>query len=233
MALATTYDFNLTQDQIVTEALRDIGVMQEVDTAPKAEALQIGRRRLGMILKNLQVRGIFLWAQETFTVPLVAGTSTYALDEKYIGVQRVYLRDSSNNDFDVKLITRDDYEAISDKTNDSRPTHAVVTVALDADTGLSGLSLTVWPVPNDATDSIRVVADRKLKDFDTGLNQPDAPAWFLRPLVKILAADLGRAYGLPMDIIVDLRREGYTLMEECMHRATDEFEDCPGIAGYF
>jgi hypothetical protein len=232
MALGTTYDFNMTQDQIVTEALRDIGVMQETDTAPKAEALVIGRRRLGMILKNLQVRGIFLWTQETFTVALVAGTSAYALDPKYIGVQKVYLRDSSNNDFDVTVISRDEYECISDKTIDSRPTHAVLTTALDATTGLSSLTLTVWPVPNDATDSLRVVADRKLKNFDGALDNPDAPAWFLRPLVKILAADLGRAYGLPLDMIVDLRREGYTLFEECMHRATDEFEDCPTIAGY-
>lgn len=232
MALGTTYDFNLTQDQIVTEALRDIGIIDEVNSEASAGALAIGRTRLNMILKNLQVRGIFLWNTETFGVVLTAGVATYALDPKYIGVQKVYLRDSASNDFSVDLIGRDAYEGISEKTLAGRPTHAVITTALDATTGLSALSLTVWPVPTDATDSVRVVADRKLKDFDLKSDTPDAPAWFLRPLVKILAADLGRAYGTPMDIIVDLRREGYTLMEECMHKATDEFEDCPTIAGY-
>lgn len=231
MGLAETYDFNLTQDQIVTEALRDIGVLDEVNSEPKAEALLVGRRRLNMIIKNLQVRGIFLWTMETVTVELQAGVSSYALDPKYIGVVQASLR-LSDDDTPIEVIRRTDYEGVSNKSETGRPQAVVVDTALDSETGLSTLTLQAYPVPDSNDYTLRVVLDRKLRDFDRSTDNPDAPAWFLRPLVKILAADLGRVYGLPMDIIMDLRREGYTLMEECMHRATDEFESHSGIAGY-
>ena len=56
MALSASYDFNLTRNEIITEAFRDIGVIDEGNDTPTASQLAVGARRLNMIVKNLQVR---------------------------------------------------------------------------------------------------------------------------------------------------------------------------------
>lgn len=234
MALSASYDFNLTRNEIITEALRDIGVIDEGNSTPTADQLAVGVKRLNMIVKNLQVRGIFLWTEVIVATDMVASTATYTLDSKYIGVRDLVIRQSSGNDYPVEIISSETYDGIVDKATTGRPIQAMVTSAIDATTALPSLTLTLWPVPNDSTDDLRARCEKRLQDFDGATNNTDAPTWFLRPLTKILAADLGRAYGVPMDIIGDLRKEGYALLEECLHSSEkNDIEDDSCIQGYF
>lgn len=230
MALGTTYDFNLIRNQILEEAFRDIGVLEESGSL-SGDQLSIGNKRLHMIMRNLEARGIFLWCDETVTVPLVVSQAVYTLDAKYLSVRQALRRNSTSTDVQVECISRGTYDAIASKTSAGPPYWLVQQMVMDTTTGLSNVVLTLYPVPNDATETLVVRAERKMKDFDLIQTEADAPSWFIRPLIKILAADLGRAYQRSNDVIADLRREGYALFEECMHRNV-EVEDDSTISGY-
>lgn len=209
-------DFTLTRNEIVREAFRDIGVLDEANPTLTAEQLAVGVTRLNLIVSNLQSRGIFLWTETDHAITLT-GAESYELPSDVIGVRMAWY-----NKKPIRRVSLEDYRAKPDTVGEPE------VVAVYAEDGL--LRVCVWPKASSGELVCRV--ERRLKDFDRFDSQLDAPNWFMRPLIKILAADLGRSYGIPLDVILDLRREGYALFEEGLHK-TEDSEDISVIGGYY
>lgn len=99
------------------------------------------------------------------------------------------LRDTSTKDVPLRLgRTRQDYEALPDKTADGDP----IWMAYEAT--LTNGTLYLNSEPSDVTKFIRVVFLGAMEDFDAIADTPDYPQEWFRPLKYQLAIDLWVEY---------------------------------------
>lgn len=70
---------------IINDAMHDAGLIGEGDD-PNSEQLATNMRRLCDIINYAQTQGIKLFLQEEVTIPLVAGTNTYSVNQA-VGVE--------------------------------------------------------------------------------------------------------------------------------------------------
>lgn len=100
------------------------------------------------------------------------------------------LRDTSTKDVPIAVNrTRQDYEALPDKTVDGTPTWAAYEATLTNGT------IYLDCEPADTTRVVRVVFLGAPEDFDALTDTPDYPQEWFRPLVKLLAVDISPMYG--------------------------------------
>lgn len=78
MATSNSYDFQLNRNEIVTEALRLLNVVDDFDDATQKE-ITTGSRSLNMMIKAWQAQGIHLWKYEEIVVFLEKNKTKYTL----------------------------------------------------------------------------------------------------------------------------------------------------------
>lgn len=189
---AVDYDFNYTRNQILQRAFRIVGALSLGETLSADMSTQ-GIEALNAIIKEWQSKHIFLWSMVEQNASFLAGADDYVLgsDPAIIGLDRAWVRDSSNNDTPLQIITWRQYEEIQNKTDTGTPTH----ITFDSSLSISTPRLLIWPVPTK-TEQVYWIAVRKLKDMDSSSGNPDAPVKAIRALVYALADDLSDEYGL-------------------------------------
>lgn len=100
------------------------------------------------------------------------------------------LRDANTRDVPLDVSkTRQDYEALPDKTADGTPSW----VAYEATLTNGTIYLDIEP--SDVTNVVRIVFLGAPEDFDAITDTPDYPQEWFRPLVKLLAVDICPMYG--------------------------------------
>jgi hypothetical protein len=105
----------------------------------------------------------------------------------------VYLRDDSDEDSPLIELTKEEYEAISDKDSEGEPS------AFWCDYGTVGtVKLYTWPVMNASGYSLRVDYRRPLSDVSDGDTIDIGQEWLLA-LVAGVEAHLAPKYGKPAD----------------------------------
>lgn len=104
------------------------------------------------------------------------------------------IRDEATSiDTELQLRSRAEYDAISDKFTTSVPSYG----HYDERVGLGVLY--VWPVPEDATQTIVLTVEVQLDDVDASGNDVRVPSYAYSYLIWALAADLASEYGLSLD----------------------------------
>ena len=78
MATSSSYNFTVTRDSIIKDALSDIGVVDYTET-PTAAEFSNAARTLNMIVKAMMSRGMNVWLREEATLFLSSGTQVYSL----------------------------------------------------------------------------------------------------------------------------------------------------------
>jgi len=73
LATSGSFNWDQTRNQIVTDALRTVGAIDQ-EGSPSAAQLSNGCEALNSIVKNLQTMGLGLWAREWTTAALTAST---------------------------------------------------------------------------------------------------------------------------------------------------------------
>src|SRR4051812_20042836 len=80
MSVSGETDFSVTALEIVTHAMRDLGVLG-TGKEPKAAELEDGLFRLNSMLKSWQGQGVSLWREDERSITITADTATVALDD--------------------------------------------------------------------------------------------------------------------------------------------------------
>lgn len=224
MTTSGSIDFTVTADEIITEALELLGVLGEGED-PTTDQLTSSRRTLNMLAKTWQAEGLNLFAVTDYTFDLVQGQSVYRLDgatvlesgeityvPRPMTVIEAYYREGTNPEIPCKVLSRLEYNELSVKETEGVATQ----VYFDPQVGYAELS--VWPTATaTAGQTIRIVVQRTLEDFDTGSNTPDFPQEWYMPLSFNLARALAPKYGTPqMDYarIMQQARELYETVRE-------------------
>lgn len=105
MATSGTTTFTVTRDQIIESALRSLAVLEE-GAQPSPTALENSAFSLNLILKKWQSEGIKLWTVVEYTIPMVAGQTSYTIGpsieydfnaDKPLRIIQSFLRNNSTN----------------------------------------------------------------------------------------------------------------------------------------
>ncbi len=78
MATSNSINFTQTRDEIIADALSEIGVLRPGDTA-NANDVTICSNHLNKLIKHLETQGIHVWTEVEGTMFLTSGTNRYTL----------------------------------------------------------------------------------------------------------------------------------------------------------
>ncbi len=207
MATSGSRDFDIDVAEIIEEAYERCGL--EVRTGYDTKT---ARRSLNLMFADWANRGLNLWTVTQATQALTSGTATYTFTTAYTDILEVVLRDSSGTDRDVSRISRSQYLSIPNKTTTGTPSQFFFNRSTTP-------TITLWPTPDNSTDSLVYYYVNRIQDVDTLVNTADTPFRFLPCMVA------GLAYYIAMKKAPDRVQLLKTVYEEEFQRAADEDED--------
>jgi len=217
--MATTdYDFTLTRNEIIQRAFSKVGVLPDGGTLTGDQQVK-GVRELNAMVKSWQARRVFLWSEKTITIDLAASTAYYSFnaDPPVHYVTKAYLRDSTNTDTDISVISFAEYLDIPDKTDSGAPECCAVDYQ-------EAQKIYVWPVPANTTYDLILTAITRLKDWDSASGNADFwPRW-LDALSYGLAAHLAHDYHLDLKERALLRAEAEAFFHQARATESDHAE---------
>lgn len=197
MAVGSTADFDLTRNQLIDRAFKKVGV-EEATTDQINDAAIV----LNVLIRHLDARGQWLWAIDNTesTLTLVSSQQEYATGATSTTIATNILRleyAAVLNGTDRKPLTILD-KATSLRTHLQDDTSSEpVAVHLERKKLLTDNIMLFYPTPNSAY-SVVYKYRRPLFDFDATTDNPDVPGEFVKPLISLLAVDLGEEYGMPL-----------------------------------
>ena len=176
MAVSGTYNFNLDIDEVIQEAMEMIGGENTLGQEPAS-----ARRSINLMLKDWQNRGILLWSTSVSSVTVSASVTAYSLDSSTVDALEVVL-ERDNTDIQLTRISPEEYLLIPNKTQTGRPMQYSIR------RGISNPTMSVWPIPENSTDVLKMEIISELQDVDKSAGQNAAlPKRFLPPLTCGLA----------------------------------------------
>lgn len=205
--------------ELAESALRKIGAFSINDTAADPAELSEALRWLDLSVGELTSTFECWWLiEETISFDLTADTVSYVLysvaGNAYpsAGIQFVksaWLRDSSGKDRELRMMSREEYEAIEDKDASGTPS----AIYFDRLRNHTERNVFVHPVPTTADYSVRIVVQNYAQDQmgrgSSGSGRLDHgwPTEWQRFLIYMTAAEVGDGpvRRLPMNEIASYR----------------------------
>lgn len=182
MSTSGTAAFNLDLVEIVEEAFERCGLEMR-----SGYDLRTARRSLNLMFADWANRGLNMWTMEQGTLPLVAGTKTYALPADTVDLLEHVIRTGTGQsqvEIAMSRISLSNYATIPTKETQGKPVQVLVNRTITP-------SVTVWPVP-DTNGPYTLVywRLRRVQDAGEGTNTMDVPFRFLPCMVAGLAYHL-------------------------------------------
>tara|TARA_R100001015_G_C4615930_1_gene171979 strand:+ start:893 stop:1573 length:681 start_codon:yes stop_codon:yes gene_type:complete len=209
MATSGTVAYRPNIEEIIDEAFERCGLDTQTRTGGQAVS---ARRSLNLLFTEWSNRGRNYWTVSYKTITLVANQATYTLDAGLVDIIDVVYRKvsgSTSTDQVMNRVSISEYNQIPNKT----------------DTGVSSQymidrqytpTMTVWQVPDNATDSIRYYGVFQPEDVTASNQDADIPYRWTDALCAGLAAKL--AVKFAPERAADL----FALYEKCFQYASDE-----------
>ncbi len=185
-------DFQLDRTGILRNAYQMAGVVM-AGANPDSAQLAMASDFLNLRVKELQSNGIILVTVERRTIPLIAGTASYALasDTLDVATDHPFVTQSGTNGINVPLQwwSRDQYMILTVPTTLSQPTSIYIEKT-------ATITANLYPVPDSSWVSLTLPIIKLLDDLDSGGAVTGLQAKYLRTLVLGTALDLAIAHGL-------------------------------------
>jgi hypothetical protein len=142
--IGSTFDANLTRDDLINMAYKDIGILADGEVL--SSSLQAdGIRKLNSLIREIDAVGKWLWCEQQVTIPLVANQFVYTVSDGFPSdmrePDRLIYRDSLAQDWPVELLSAESYAAINNKTQQGDPSKARITVSR----AIGSQVLYLWP----------------------------------------------------------------------------------------
>ena len=228
MATSGVYTWEMTRDQIITDALRKVGAIDEEST-PTAAQLTLGARALNGVIKTLAGSvGMPLWAIDETSITLTA-TPTYTIGigqtvnvAKPIKIIQAWRYDSTiPGGPEIRVISQHDYNRLPNKAITGTP------IQIAYEPGLTSGVVSVYPTPDSYSITntvIKIRYHRQFQDFSAAGDTPDFPVEWHLPVTFHLALAISPDYGVPKQDKQDLKSlaDMYTEMAQ-----QASYEDAP------
>src|SRR5512135_671419 len=127
--MTTTY--SVTVSDIINSSLRTLGVLGATDTASSNDLTNC-LQALNIIVKDWGKDAQYLWKQKEVLIPMVAGQTSFQIGPTATGtgalvtdrplrILDAFIRDSSNNDQTLQIVSKQEYNQLGDKTSQGVP----------------------------------------------------------------------------------------------------------------
>jgi len=215
-----TFEKGFSISDIVEEAYERIGIV-----GVSGHQLKTARRSLNILFQEWANRGLHYWEVGNNSITLVDGQATYTMYRStadgtsdataVYGVDDVLeasYRNSSSVDFPLTKISRSEYQALSNKTDEGTPTQYFVQRFIDKVT----LTLYLTPGSTEAGNFINYYYVNRIQDAGDYSNDADVPYRFVPCMVA------GLAYYLAVKNAPDRIQVLKLLYEDELQRALQE-----------
>lgn len=220
MATSGSTDYSQTRDDIIKRSLRLIGALAQGES-PTTDQVTEAAVALNGLVKAWQADGMPLWAIKERQMVLIAGTNSYTINTpKPLKVLQAWYRNTTSNvDVPMRVITKDEYNRLGNKTTLGTPVQIYYEPRRD-----DGV-LHVFPTPS-ATDasavSIYIVYQAPFEDFDIATDTPDFPQEWYDAVTYGLACRLAPEYGLPIPDRKTLWQEMTIIKQDALNFGLEE-----------
>jgi hypothetical protein len=204
MALSGSYDWTLTRDQVITGALRKLGVLPN-GTSPSTAQTNDAADALNALVKAFQADGMPLWAITSHTWTVTAGTASYTIGVGQtlntvapLKVFQAFYTIADSNQTPMNVYNRYDFNQLP--VNGTTIEGTPVNLYYQPTSGSSGEptgTIKLWPVPVDSTTQVTIHYQRPYNDMDSASNNFDFPSYWIQALIYNLAWSLSPEYGVP------------------------------------
>lgn len=225
MATSGSTNFSINRDQLIAGALRVAGAIAQGET-PSSTLYTETAEALNMLVKAMQADGMPLWAIKKYAITLTAtgdytiGVSQTVNTPKPLKVFQAFLRNTSSSvDTPLRVITKQEYEMLGNKSTTGTPTQVYYEPLLT--TGI----LHVYPVPTStiaSANTLSIIYQRPFEDFDATADEPDFPQEYFDCLKFCLADRIAPEHGLSIQERQDLARRAKELRAEALSFGTEE-----------
>ncbi len=189
---------------IITASLKKIGVGAEGETL-SSETANDSFDVLNDLLDSWSGRSLLTTAQIRENFTLIAGQSLYTIGvggnfntSKPFEIVSAFVRDGNNIDYGIDVVSREIYDAYSDKaltTNLSRPTNLFYDPGVTQQAIQRG-NVYLYPTPDSATTyTLFIESEKSFTNFTTLADVVTFPATYKRALVYNLAIELASEFG--------------------------------------
>lgn len=194
MAVSNSTDFKETAQQLIIDAMAELGISEDEEPLEDID-LQKGLRALNRMLKAWQADGVMVWTLTEGMLALVYDQGAYAFGAggvfTSVPFEIAEMRINRNgNDLPMNRLSRDEYMALPNKTARGYPTQFYY------DRQRSGGTLYLWPTPDIGVGTVKFTYSRIIMDMDAGANDIDLPQEWHEAIVFGLAARLVGTYGM-------------------------------------
>lgn len=182
MATSGTAVWNPDLTEIVEEAFERCGAELR-----SGYDLRTARRSLNLLFADWANRGLNMFTFEQGTIPLVAGTATYALPADTVDLLEHTIRTGAGSvvtqaDLSVTRVSVSTYASIPNKLQQGRPIQIFIERLVAAP------QVTMWPIPDDSqTYTLVYWRMKRIDDAGTGVNTAAVPFRFVSAMVAGLA----------------------------------------------
>jgi hypothetical protein len=228
MTTSGTYTFNPSLGELTLYAYNLIGVR---NTALVQEHMETARMATNLLLARWSNQGVNLWAVDLQTVPLVQGTSSYAVPSDTVMILDAYItiaQGNSNTDRIILPVSRTEYASYPNKEQQGFPTTYWFDRLLDP-------TITLWPVPDGGEAStLKYYRVRRLQDASyTGGQNVEIPYLWLEAFAYGLATRLAQVWSPDkVQIMKPFADEAYQIAADQNTEYVSQYIS-PQIQGYF
>lgn len=217
MATSGITTLSLTRDQLVTAALRKLGVVAQGQT-PDAEAISNGAQALNLRIAQFRKKGLHLWKRKTHSFAPTASVASYligasqTLNTAYpLHLIQAYKTISSGT-------TKIPMEIISDWNYNRLPSGSTTgaPIQITYQPQIAKGTIKLWPTPDAtaaSTTTITIIYFAPVEVFTGASETLDMPEEWYLPLVYYTAVDLAPEWGVPLQERQMLNKEAEKLLE--------------------
>lgn len=226
MTTSASTDFEATRAQLIAGALRLVGGIAQGES-PTSDQTSEANEALNMMVKAWQADGMPLWAIKKTSFAVTDGTASYEIGTgktvntaKPLKIIQAFIRNTSTNiDVPIRIITKDEYWSLGNKTTEGMP------IQLMYDPGNMYGTIYLFPTPDSLAQTynqVHIIYQRPFEDFDATGDTPDFPQEWHEAVKYGLAARLAGEYGLPPTDRRILQQEMMTIKAEALSFGTEE-----------
>ena len=195
MATSNTFTWELTRDEIISAALRKLGVLAEGETA-SANQISTGATALNsMIMLFAADDGMPLWQIMQATENLVAAQKDYNVTYGLKVLQVLRKNISSGAQVDLKEESRTDFNLLNTSTTGTPVSYFV-------DQAIQTPVVSVWPKPDAAAaaaEQLVIVYQKEFDSFTVAGDTPAFPSYWTDAIIYGLAVRLAPEYSVPLE----------------------------------
>lgn len=198
MATSGSTNWSLNRNQVITAALRKLGVLPSGGT-PSAAQISDASDALNAIVKAFQADGMPLWRITSKSFDTVASTSSYnigvsqtiATVGKPLVVIQAFCTPTDSDSIPMNVYNRYDFNMLPTDSSEGVPINLYYQPL-----NTYGV-IKLWPTPPDATYEITVHYQTQYEDMDGASDDFDFPSEWMQAIIYNLAWALAPEFGIP------------------------------------